>query len=171
MMNRLNNEGPKEGSKEEYVQFLAQKQDEFNQHISSELAKVQKQKKDSRIVKAKCFGVLQLLFEKQVDLLVGKRLSFDYEVAVRAIRADLKIYGAPREHISVVKENKWPYFEAYRNPTLKVEEQEALLKDLRITKIEWATGDTIRTLRFSFNNGQTTPMIGSTVPVLQSFVL
>jgi hypothetical protein len=111
-------------------------------------------------MKIKCFEVLQKLFEKQIDLLVGKRQSFDYEVAVKAIRQESKFFGAPREHAKVTKEQKWPYFEAYRNRNLSLEEQENNLRDLRISTIEWMADDSIRCLRFSFNNGQSTTHIG-----------
>jgi ABC-type nickel/cobalt efflux system permease component RcnA len=57
-MKKVNEEGPKDGNKEDYIDFLQKKQQEFNQHITTELEKVLKQKKDSKIVKAKCFGVL-----------------------------------------------------------------------------------------------------------------
>lgn len=95
------------------------------------------------MIKTKCFEFLQSNFVKMIDLLVGKKQHFDFEVAVKAIRAEVKFFGAPREHQTVVKESKWPYFEAYRNAKLPVEEQEAILSEIRISKIEWAVGNTI----------------------------
>ena len=46
-----------------------------------------------------------------------------------------------------------------------------LLRDLRISKIEWACVDTICTLRFSFNNGTTSVAFGNRFPVTDSFEL
>ena len=109
-------------------------------------------------MKSKFIDALSQMFEKQIDILVGKKPHFDFEVAVKAIRNECRFFGAPRNNtLIVVKEHKWPYFEAYRNSSLKPFEQEAIIKELRIIKIEWSTVDTITTLRFSFNNGVTTP--------------
>lgn len=73
LMSKVKQEKSLDGKHEEYVDFLKQKQSEFNQHIEVELQKAQKLKKDSSLMKIKCFEVLQKLFEKQIDLLVGKR--------------------------------------------------------------------------------------------------
>ena len=55
-------------------------------------------------MKIKCFEVLQKLFEKHIALLVGKKEKFDFEIAVKNIRAEAKFFGAPREHRLVTKE-------------------------------------------------------------------
>lgn len=134
-----------------------------------ELEKINKQRRDSQAIKDRCCEFLQKLFDRKLDLLVGKTPSFDFEVAVRAIRAESKFFGAPREHACVDKEQKWPYFEAFRNAKLSVEEQEAILHDISLSKIEWATGDTIKSLRFTFSNGQTTTVLGERVNLEKSF--
>ena len=54
---------------------------------------------------------------------------------------------------------------------MKPEEQELILKDLRISKIEWTAVDSITTLRFTFSTGQTTPQIGTHVPLRNSYTL
>ena len=46
-----------------------------------------------------------------------------------------------------------------------------MLRDLRITKIEWTTLDTICTLRFSFNNGTTSVQLGNRVPIQKEFIV
>lgn len=53
-----------------------------------ELEKINKQRRDSQAIKERCCGFLQKLFDRKLDLLVGKTPSFDFEVAVRAIRAE-----------------------------------------------------------------------------------
>ena len=120
-------------------------------------------------MKRKCVELLQQLFDKQLGLLVGRYAQFDFEVAVKAIRSEAPFFGAVRDHEKVVKEHKWPYFEAYRTPGSTADEQEAILRDLKLTKIEWAASERIKSIRFSFNNGQTTPQIGQRVDQLQAF--
>ena len=73
-------------------------------------------------MKSKFIDALSLMFGKQIDILIGKKPNFDFEVAVRAIRNECRFFGAPRESRFVVKEHKWPYFEAYRNSSLKPDE-------------------------------------------------
>ena len=82
---------------------------------------------------------------------------FNFDKAVRELRANLKTYGATREHKSIARQIQWPYFEALKNPKLELFEQEALLSKLKITKIEWSSVDTITTMRFGFNNGTASP--------------
>ena len=169
LLKKVNKEDPKDGKVEDYTEFLQAKQLEFDLHITKELQKALKRKRDLRLMKKKCVEVLQTFFDKQLDLLVGKRAQFDFEVAVKAIRKEAPFYGAEREHEKVVKEHKWPYFEAYRSPGLTPEEQESIVRDLKVTKIEWAASERIKCIRFTFNNGQTTPHIGQRVDQLQAF--
>lgn len=46
-----------------------------------------------------------------------------------------------------------------------------ILKDLRISKIEWTAIDSITTLRFTFSTGQQTPQIGNHVALRNSYTL
>jgi len=68
--------------------------------------------------------------------------------------------GAPRDHSAVAKQSQWPYFEALKNLKLEIYEQEQLLSQLRITKVEWTTVDVICSLKFHFNNGTASPQLG-----------
>lgn len=73
-------------------------------------------------MKALCIQALKDIFNKQIDILCGKKPNFDFEIAVKNVRSECRFFGAPRSHRAVVKEQKWPYFEAYRSPQLKPEE-------------------------------------------------
>lgn len=162
LMNRVINDPPKEGTKEEYIKFLEKKNLEFGQHVVRELDKMNKQRGESQAIKDRCCSFLQKLFDRKIDLLLGKNPPFNFEAAVKAIRAEAqaRFFGAPREHASVQRELKWPYFEAFRNPAISIEEQEAILSEIKITKVEWATSDTIKSLKFQFSNGQDTAVMG-----------
>lgn len=49
-------------------------------------------------------------------------------------------------------------------------EQESLLRDIRISKIEWTAIDTITTMRFGFNNGTSSIAFGNRVKVSNEFI-
>ena len=110
-------------------------------------------------------------FQKQKGILVDTKLAFNFDKGVKDVRASLTLFGASREHRVVSKQSQWPYLEALKNPKLELFEQERLLSQLRITKIEWTTVDVICSLRFHFNNGTASPQLGSKVPLKESITL
>ena len=71
----------------------------------------------------------------------------------------------------VVKTSQWPQYEAFKITDLEKFEQESLLRDLRIKRIEWTCIDTITTMRFSFNNGTTSIQFGTRVKLSESFTI
>ena len=87
------------------------------------------------------------------------------------MRAGLTHFGAPRDHRAICKQSQWPYLEALKNPDLELFEQEQLLSEMRVTKIEWTVVDVICSLRFHFNNGTASPQLGTKVPLQESHTL
>lgn len=55
-------------------------------------------------MKALCIQALQDIFNKQIDILCGKKPNFDFEIAVKNVRSECKFFAAPRSHRAVVKE-------------------------------------------------------------------
>ena len=49
-------------------------------------------------------------------------------------------------------------------------EQESLMRDVKITQVEWTTVDTICSLRFSFNNGTSSIQMGDKLELRKVFV-
>lgn len=122
LLNRVQVDPPKDKNPELYLKLLEQKNAEFQQYVIKEIEKIMKQKKDSQALKELTCKQIQQLFSKNLDILHGKNPPFDFEVAVKALRSECKFFGAPREHVSVSKEQKWPYFEAFRNKALTIED-------------------------------------------------
>ena len=100
---------------------------------------------------------LTQFFGKQKSILCDTKLSFNFDKCVKHVRSTLTHVGATREHKAVSKQSQWPYFEALKNPSLEIFEQEQSLSALRITKVEWTTVDVICSLRFHFSNGTHSP--------------
>ena len=69
----------------------------------------------------------------------------------------MKSFGPNKMHRVVAKSGEWPDFAAYKTANLETFEQEALLRDIKITKIEWNCVDTITTMRFGFSDGSASP--------------
>ena len=70
----------------------------------------------------------------------------------------------------VVKSSIWPLYESLKFSGLEKFEQESLLRDVRITKIEWTAIDTICSLRFGFSNGTTTIQLGDRIKLRETFI-
>ena len=52
------------------------------------------------------------------------KLAFNFDKAVKDVRAGLTHFGAPRDHRAICKQSQWPYLEALKNPDLELFEQE-----------------------------------------------
>ena len=68
-----------------------------------------------------------------------------------------------------MKSSIWPPYETFKTSDLEYFERESLLRDVRITRIEWTTIDTICSLRFSFSNGTSTIQLGDRIKLRESF--
>ena len=79
------------------------------------------------------------------------------------------MFGAPPNHRVVVKSSTWPLYESLKSSGLEQFEQESILRDVRITKMEWTTIDTICSLRFGFSNGTTTVQLGDRIKLRENF--
>lgn len=103
LMNRVNTDPSKESNREEYIAFLEKKDREFGLYTTGELDKMNRQRGESQAIKDRCCNFLQKLFDRKIGLLNGRNPPFDFETAVRTIRAESKerFYGAVREHASV----------------------------------------------------------------------
>ena len=95
------------------------------------------------------------MYRIQERVLTQTTEGFNYQQAVKELRADRQLFGAGKNHRVVVKTSQWPQFESFKTTGLEQFEQESLLRDVRIERIEWTCIDTITTMRFSFNNGTT----------------
>ena len=70
----------------------------------------------------------------------------------------------------VIKSSIWPLYESIKSSGMEKFEQESILRDVHISKIEWTTIDTICSLRFAFSNGTTTIQLGDRIKLRESFV-
>ena len=74
--------------------------------------------------KQKVIESLTKAFQKQKSVLCETKLAFNFDKAVKDVRAGLTHFGAPRDHRTVCKQSQWPYLEALKNPELELFEQE-----------------------------------------------
>ena len=80
------------------------------------------------------------------------------------------LFGAPTTHRVVAKVVQWPQFDKLGGENILDQfEQESLLRDNKITAIEWTTVDTICTMRFTFQNGTRTPILGNRLKLKKSY--
>ena len=107
-------------------------------------------------IKQKVLEKIDLMYSTQERVLTQSSEGFIYKQAVTELRNEVKLFGAPKQHRVVVKSSIWPPYETFKITELEQFERESLLRDVKITRIEWTTIDTITSLRFTFSNGTST---------------
>ena len=112
---------------------------------------------DEVATKQKVIDNLTESFNKQKAILCETKLAFNFDMAVKDVRASFVSFGAPIGHPKILKQSQWPYLEALKDKKLELFEQERLLSCMRVTKIEWTTVDVVCSLRFHFSNGTHSP--------------
>lgn len=125
----------------------------------------------SNATKLKCLEKIDQMYRLQERVLTQTTEGFIFKQAVRELRDGRVLFGAPRTHRAVVSSSQWPVFETFKTTDLEKFEQESLLRDIKITKIEWTCLDTICTLRFGFSNGTMSVQLGNRLAVKESFVV
>ena len=121
-------------------------------------------------VKQKVLDKIEALFRTQERVLTQSSEGFNYQKAVKELRDDIRMFGAPSNHRAVVKTSTWPMFESIKTQGMEKFEQESTLRDVVITKVEWTTIDTICSLRFSFSNGTSSIQLGDRIKLRETFI-
>ena len=82
----------------------------------------------------------------------------------------MRLFGASKNHRVVISTHIWPIYENLKWNDMEQFEQESLMRDVKITQVEWTAVDTICSLRFTFNNGTSSIQMGDKLELRKVFV-